>query len=81
MPSLSSFLPTLNPLKPRSTANAVIPLYPLAKSVCVKITYNPASAPFVIQSLRPSSIHVSPCFVALVWSPNASDPDPASERA
>src|SRR5205809_7384391 len=26
MPSLSSFLPTLNPRKPRSTAKAVIPL-------------------------------------------------------
>src|SRR6266576_4221656 len=43
--------------------------------------YSPASAPFVIQSFLPSRIHSSPCLVALVWSPNASEPDPASESA
>src|SRR2546427_7931012 len=41
---------------------------------------SPASAPLVIQSLRPSSTHLLPRRVALVCSPNASDPDSGSER-
>ena len=66
MPSLSSFLPTEKPLNPRSTAKAVMPLYPFVKSVFAKMMKSPASAPFVIHSLRPSSSHVSPCRMARV---------------
>src|SRR5205814_3190669 len=81
MPSLSSFFPTANPEKPRSTMNAVIPLYPADGFAFAKITNTPASAPLVIHNFCPFRIQRSPFFSARADNPNASDPDPDSDNA
>src|ERR1700732_3123553 len=81
IPSLSSFLPTVNPGKLFSIRNAVIPLYPFDASTVANRMNNPASLPFVIQSLRPLRTKSFPLSSALVCSANASDPDPASLNA
>ncbi len=81
MPSLFSFLPTENPGKSRSTRNAVIPLYPMEGSMLAKMMKKPASAPLVIQSLRPVSSQPVAVFVARASSANASLPLLGSESA
>ena len=81
MPSLSSFFPTRKPFAVRSTTNAVIPRYPFDGSTVANTTKRPASAPFVIQSLRPLSTHPPLVAVARVCNANASEPLAASESA
>ena len=81
MPSLSSFFPTVNPAKPRSTSSAVMPLYPAAGSSVANTMNTSASLPFVIQSLRPFRTNPSASAMARVASANASLPDPASDSA
>src|SRR3990172_9338899 len=80
IPSLSSFLPTLNPDVLRSITNAVMPLYPCFGSTLANTRKMSASAPLVIHSLRPVRTQSPSCFVARVVSPNASDPEPGSDR-
>ena len=53
MPSLSSFLPTVNPGKPLSTRNAVMPRWPALGSALAKTRNRSDSFAFVIQSLAP----------------------------
>src|SRR6185312_13884466 len=81
MPNLSSFLPTENPAKPRSTMNAVMPRYPAEGSTVANTMNISASAPFVIHNLRPVSTQSSPRRSARVANPNASDPEPGSDNA
>mmetsp|Transcript_12480 Transcript_12480/g.31351 ORF Transcript_12480/g.31351 Transcript_12480/m.31351 type:complete len:290 (+) Transcript_12480:907-1776(+) len=82
MPSLSSLGPTERPGQDRSTMKAVMPLWPLEKSVLAKTTNRPASLELEIQHLVPSITH-SPApssHVALVLRAKASDPLFASVR-
>ena len=81
MPSLSSFLPTVKPSKPRSMRNAVMPRYPAAGSTVANTMKRSASAAFVIQSLRPESTQSVPFRAARVASENASLPEAASDSA
>ncbi len=81
MPSLSSFLPTVNPGAPRSTMNAVMPRYPASGFTLAKTMNTPASFPLVIHSLRPLMTKSPPSAAARVASANASLPEPASDRA
>ena len=53
MPSLSSFLPTVNPGNSFSIIKAVMPLYPAAGSTVANRIKTPASLPLVIHNLRP----------------------------
>ena len=66
IPSLSSFLPTVNPEKFFSMRNAVIPLYPFDASTVANKMNSPASFAFVIQSLRPLRTKSLPLSSALV---------------
>ena len=81
IPSLSSFLPTLNPGASFSTMNAVMPLYPALASTVAKTINTPASFALLIHSFRPFSRYSSPRFSARVCSANASEPAPASLSA
>ena len=81
MPSLSSFLPTVNPGKFFSTMKAVMPLYPAVASIVASRMKTPASLPLVIHSFWPMRRYSSPYNSALVCSAKASEPEPASLNA
>ena len=53
MPSLSSVLTTVKPGVPFSTRKALIPWWPLARSVWAKTSAAAASRPLVTKILRP----------------------------
>ena len=80
-PSLSSFLPTWKPGNSRSIRNAVTPLYPASGIALANSRNSPDSAALVIHNFRPVSRKWSPRSSARVAMANASEPDPASERA
>ena len=81
IPSLSSFLPTAKPGKPRSIRKAVMPRYPASGFALANTMNMSASLALVIQSLRPVSTNSSPTCCARDAIANASLPEPASDKA
>src|SRR5260370_15641745 len=74
MPSLFSFLPTVNPGTPVSSIKADMPCCEAARSVTAMATHTSAYCAFVVKVLPPLSVQPDPYLTAVDRGPAASDP-------
>jgi hypothetical protein len=81
MPSFSSGVPQRTPLVFIGTMNAVMPLWPCARSFIANSTQTSATGPFVIQFLVPFRTQPSAVFSAVVFCAAASEPASGSDSA